>query len=401
LAKDKEPSKLPRTRSRSEAGILPNPHDLRPGERTGTVGHRPMRPKMGQRARSLGDFDAFVNTFEGFDSGSLKGNNSRRPASLGPSQLMSAAASASFHDLVQKALLSSTPDTVPFPSQADRPLSPESLDDVALPWDTPKDHQRTLSEATIDAAQAMQPESFDNTFAVQPPSPSRISRFDPKVIGLEERARRQSNASRLSQHLLQNDAASATLSLDPQSQQRQQHGTRRDRPYSTLELLRPKVLIMPSPLQKPTQGQEVDENMRPGFSMSSDGPPLPAGARTVRRPPMVLGEDSLDPPQDDSFTPNPRMNMSLSQLTFRNHLTVDGQRDVTYSDLENSLVRATEEGQQVPRPVTPEAERALAEAPVPLVIPPHTTGRAAGKLYGRSLIDDLEKRKAEMRGKQR
>ena len=41
------------------------------------------------------------------------------------------------------------------------------------------------------------------------------------------------------------------------------------------------------------------------------------------------------------------------------------------------------------------------EVPIVQVDEPTGPKRPAGKLFGRSLIDDLEARKAEMRGKQR
>ena len=107
------------------------------------------------------------------------------------------------------------------------------------------------------------------------------------------------------------------------------------------------------------------------------------------------------PNPSQSFTPNPRMNLSLSQLTFRNTLMVGGQRDAAYSDLDEALPRATEEGQQI-EDMVPEP----AFAPIPVVVdepedPTTSAARPAGKLYGRSLIDNLEARKAEIRSKQR
>jgi hypothetical protein len=69
---------------------------------------------------------------------------------------------------------------------------------------------------------------------------------------------------------------------------------------------------------------------------------------------------------------------------------VSGQRDPSYADLEENLRRAEKEGEIIQREVylEPEFEETV----------PH---RAAGKLYGRSLIDDLEARKAQLKSKQR
>ena len=79
---------------------------------------------------------------------------------------------------------------------------------------------------------------------------------------------------------------------------------------------------------------------------------------------------------------------------------MDGQRDVAYTDIEGHLKRATEEGEQIHDEPEPEPEP---EPEIPIVQVEEPTGpkRPAGKLYGRSLIDDLEARKAHMRGKQR
>ncbi len=109
------------------------------------------------------------------------------------------------------------------------------------------------------------------------------------------------------------------------------------------------------------------------------------------------------PAPGNSFTPNPRLGLSASQLLFRNNLTVDGQRDIAHRDIDGKIRRAEKDGEQVqlvlPEVVPPQVKEATeepsptAEAGVPL--------RPAGKLFGRSLIDDLESRKQQMRNKQR
>ena len=59
-------------------------------------------------------------------------------------------------------------------------------------------------------------------------------------------------------------------------------------------------------------------------------------------------------------------------------------------------------GEQIePEPVPEVQEPQPPPAPPVVVIDDSNSKRPAGKLYGKSLIDDLESRKAEMRGKQR
>ncbi|KAL0579542.1 hypothetical protein V5O48_002471 [Marasmius crinis-equi] len=224
---------------------------------------------------------------------------------------------------------------------------------------------RRLSSGTMDTRMMMIDEE-DNPFALRPPS--RSSKFDPKAA---VHARTMSNASFGSRMLLENDAASVM--------------TMHKRVPSNMELLRPKVLVMPSPLQSTKPASAPVPKGRDGFSVSAE-PPLPPGARTPSRVPIA----------SNSFTPNPTNDLSLSQLTFRNNLMVDGQRDISFSE---DLPRAVEEGEQV--------QLELEEVPVinePVSMPVDDSfppSRPAGKLYGRSLIDDLESRKAHMKGRQR
>jgi len=71
---------------------------------------------------------------------------------------------------------------------------------------------------------------------------------------------------------------------------------------------------------------------------------------------------------------------------------VGGQRDVAFDDIEQHLSRAQEEGEQAP--INNEEDEEEAEEA--------TEGlRPAGKLFGKSLIDDLEARKTQIRSKQR
>ncbi|KAF9534343.1 hypothetical protein CPB83DRAFT_329993 [Crepidotus variabilis] len=219
----------------------------------------------------------------------------------------------------------------------------------------------------------------ENPFTIE--RPTNTSRFDPKAVLVGERPRSHSNASLGSRMMLENDVTSI-MTGDPYP---------RDRPYSTMDLLRPKVLVMPSPLQsivpasEPTPAHRVVE----GFESSKDGPPLPPGARATRRLSASLGSGPLA----NAFTPNPMMDLTPSQKIFRNTLVVGGQSPLLDSD----IPRAREDGEQIILdPVVPEiVVPPVVEEP----LTPH--GRPAGKLYGKSLIDDLEARKQEMRGKQR
>jgi hypothetical protein len=96
--------------------------------------------------------------------------------------------------------------------------------------------------------------------------------------------------------------------------------------------------------------------------------------------------------------------MTLSQLTFRNTLMVDGQRDVTYRDMEDqlNLKWATEEGEQAAMDLPNESTTMLPTMEITDADAEGSRGkRPPGKLYGKSLIDDLVSRKAEMKGKQR
>ncbi|KAF9221953.1 hypothetical protein BS17DRAFT_709690 [Gyrodon lividus] len=260
-----------------------------------------------------------------------------------------------------------------------RPPSPDRADPKA-------NRARSMSNASMGTMASKNVLTEENPFSVRPPSPSRSSRFDPKV-----HVRTTSVNSMGTRALLDND-------VDVES--------RRDRPLSTLELLRPKVLVMPSPLQSAAPPPLPPPVIRPhsGFQTSTDGPPLPPGARSAR--PSTQSGPALVPIASNSFTPNPRASLSLSQLAFRNTLVVGGERDIAYSDIDRHLPRAVKDGEQAQ---FEEEEEVRQESPVPTSVPlppvPPPTEieirRAAGKLYGRSLIDNLEHRKLEMKQKAR
>lgn len=255
----------------------------------------------------------------------------------------------------------------------------------------PSVHSRTYSSALLDndhdrrrqrnaSIGAMEiPQLGDNPFAIE--RPSHTSRFDPKAA---DRPRSYSNASKGSKLMLDGDNMSITSGVIDT----------KERPYSTLDLLRPKVLVMPSPLQPVSndKGPESICKVRDGFKLSTDGPPLPPGARSSRRiPSLEIPSNSYS--SSSPFMPNPLISFSHSQKIFRNTLHVDGQKSIMDTD----LPRAMQEGEQaILDSVNTDESIHVKDYPMPL-----DSARPAGKLFGKSLIDDLEARKAEMRGKQR
>lgn len=265
-----------------------------------------------------------------------------------------------------------------------RPPSP----DRASRFDPKVNHGRTASNATMGTMASKNMLAEENPFAVRPPSPSRLSRFDPKV-----RSRTLSVGSMGTRVLIDNDTEA---------------DSHRDRPYSTVELLRPKVLVMPSPLQNVAPPPPPPPSFTPriGFETSTDGPPLPPGARSANRSSTSLTNYMTPvsaPVASNSFTPNPRASLTLSQLAFRNTLVVGGQRDIAYSDIDRRLPRAMKDGEQAKFEEPEEESPVPVSIPLPPVSPPTEMEmkRPAGKLYGRSLIDNLEHRKAEIKQKAR
>jgi hypothetical protein len=230
----------------------------------------------------------------------------------------------------------------------------------------------------------------DNPFAIH--HPSHISRFDPKVAA---RTRTQSSISMGSRMILENHTGSVMT-------ENRNAYSREPRYTTTMDLLRPKVLVMPSPLQAvtPTIPKQPTTIARDGFEISTDGPPLPPGARTSRRlsSTSIMAAETV-PLASNPFIPNPHIDLSLSQKTFRNTLVVGG-RSGSYIDVDGGLPRATEDGEQVMVEEVPVEEILLPPTP-PLEEEYLQAKRPAGKLYGKSLIDDLENRKVQMRSKQR
>ncbi|CDO71336.1 hypothetical protein BN946_scf184908.g94 [Trametes cinnabarina] len=416
VPKDKD-KKHSRKKTKSDA--LPNPYQQQsvPVREAGKPHSRTMSVNM---LNGLGEGGAFL------DSQSHHSLGPRRHSIGDPLDLPAAhssepivpprSRSPSVHALIDNLPLSSPLHSVPFPSSetvrspsptadgAERPRAQSSLSivsrailaDDARPtssasrFDPRSARGRTLSSGSMGNMLASSPlPEEDNPFAVRPPSPSRMSRFDPKA----QRARTISHGTMATQMMLDDDATDA--------------GPPRERRYSRLDLMRPKVLIMPSPLQTQVQSSSGPSLVpREGFELSTDGRPLPPGARASRRASATLSvlEPGLNatPVPSNSFIPNPRNSLTLSQLTFRNTLLVDGQPDVAYVDIEGRLKRATQDGEKIEPEPEPEPEpQPQPEISVVQVEETPEHKRPAGKLYGRSLIDDLEARKAEMRGKQR
>lgn len=214
----------------------------------------------------------------------------------------------------------------------------------------------------------------ENPFAID--RPSRISRFDPKI------AEWQGSLPDAPTYAKQHDNLPSIRN----------EGT--NRRYSTVELLRPKVLVMPSPLQTTFPDDFEAEPVRKvgeGFALSTDGPPLPPGAKSSQRLSSLSALGSVPP--SEPFVPNPLHDLTLSQQTFRSTLGIHGKN----SDLDPDLPRATLDGQTVQ--LNPTLESEMLSTNVDEV--PSFRARPAGKLFGKSLIDDLEVRKANLRSKQR
>ena len=308
-------------------------------------------------------------------------------------------------------------DTIPFPSSSPTPDDnrPSSRLNTLS-----QGHGRTYSSATMGTlATRNDAQEEKNLFSVPLPPPSRASRFDPKV---QDHVRTMSNATALTAGLdpryegegdpiapptkrLSTASYGTRQMLDNASMMSADGYDHRDKMYSRLELMRPKVLIMPSPLQNPgPPSSQLDKPTRSGFIDSSDGRPLPPGARTSRTMSMIFPPSGTIPVASNSFTPNPRLSLSATQLLFRNTLLVDGQRDVTYNDIDGNIRRAQEDGEQIKLELPEEMIVAPPPPPPPVIIaPPEEAkpGRPPGKFFGRSLIDDLEARKAAIRSKQR
>jgi len=416
IPKEKDGSGKKSKGEKVKVATLPNPHTT-----TQASAYR------STRSLSLGNIDAFGAGGAFLDSESTTDTPEVRRRSLGSALELGQYQSyrppprqrpSSVHDAIDRIPTAPPLHSIPFPTQSVRSASPGPNDRLG---GSSRDRRGSL--ASMGSKDLLtETEEKPNPFALEPPPLSHASRFDPKArarsmsvgtmgsIGSRNmlaedgpsrpssrldptHAGTYSNASMLRD----NDGASITSAFPGRRQ------TVRDRPYSTLELMRPKVLVMPSPLQSQNVVSAAPAPVgREGFEISTDGPPLPHGARSNSGHHLSAGgllgnaPGSTVPIASNSFTPNPRASLTLSQLTFRNTLMVGGQRDVSYADLDADMRRATEDGEQVIEEV-PEEEPAR---PVTVVVD-EPEGRPPGKLYGRSLVDELEHRKAVMRSKQR
>lgn len=427
-----EKDKKSKGKGKAKSQELPNPHTAPSLGQTRSVAGETVHSR-GARSMSVGTLNnfgiggVFLEAEQGSGSDSLgRGRSSVELDHMQLAQPPLQRRRASTHALIENLPVQSPLHSVPFPSirsrspgheEALRPVSlyldlqgdhtqnrlSATLDSKALlndvtdeegvqpavgcsPSPDRADHRRTASNASIGSLASKNVLVDGNPFAVRPPSPSRSSRFDPKVC-----------IQSMSTEPM--DVRAFVDEVEAESSH--------DRPYSTVELLRPKVLVMPSPLQStapPPQPPQPAMRPRSGFVTSTDGPPLPPGARSARLSSQV--ELTAAPVASNSFTPNPRASLTLSQLAFRNALVVGGQRDISYADIDSRLPRAAREGEQVKFEIEEEEPE---ESPLPVSVPlppaPPPTEielkRPAGKLYGWSLIDNLEHRKAEMKQKAR
>ncbi|OCF71486.1 hypothetical protein I204_07544 [Kwoniella mangroviensis CBS 8886] len=252
-------------------------------------------------------------------------------------------------------------------------------------------------------------QSMPNPFALPAPPPELGSRFDPKVLQTQRQSiddhdhNQRRSYSRESEQRPQPYSARSRSSFYEVTSPSEPHSGPDDQPltspppisrikdpertwediptpeqfgrplmpkrYSTsaqlqlnrLSMLRPKTLIMPSLLanERPPEPRQI--KLPEGYTLGEK--PLPTGAKTEGERPR------------SSYHP-----LSLSQKTFRSSLMVNGLRD-------EEFVGGTEnEGEMGLR------QRELDESAIE---------RRPGKLYGRSLMDELEARKMAQKGKQR
>ena len=311
----------------------------------------------------------------------------------------------------------------------------------ALPILSPPPRPRSAADISIDPSTVPFPDSRpgsalghlepeeENTFAVPLPPPERLSRFDPKAarhprplsgsswVSTDElqaaRQRAQSSASLGSRGGMLVFEDDATATKDPSvvtgladagnrnSQLPAAPSFADTRRLSRLELMRPKVLIMPGPLREVNnKPNPVDASLkrRPGFMDSTGDRPLPVNFRASAAPGIQPGTRPLTMAAGSGelgevlLPNNPRTSFSATQLMFRNNLLVGGQRDVSYLDIDNRVARATHDGEKIE--VYEEDPNFIENEFLEL-------HRPTGKLLGKSLMDALEARKAEIRGKRR
>ena len=415
-------------KAKAKSEILPNPHVSGPVRTAHSVaGDTPHSRKM--RSMSVGALNDFGVGGAFLDPDSGPDSLGRVRSLADPDQFQSPYPSlqrrrASTHALIETLPVQPPLHSVPFPSVSVSGRSSPGPEEILRPGsrssrlDLQTAHARTQSDASKALLNGIPDDENANPFAVQPPSPDRASRFDPKA----GRGRTMSNGSMgtmTSKNMLADDNVFSVRPPSPSRSSRfdpKVHGralsvnsmgtrmllendvdaeSRRDRPLSTLELLRPKILVMPSPLQSTVPGQSSQSAMKPhsSFQLSPDDP----------LPPVARSPGLSVPIASNSFTPNPRASLSLSQLAFRNTLVVGGQRDIAYSDIDRHFPRALKDGEQAHFEMEEEESPVPSSVPLPPVPPSMEleVRRPAGKLYGRNLIDNLEQRKLEMKQRAR
>ncbi|WVR05497.1 hypothetical protein IAU60_002515 [Kwoniella sp. DSM 27419] len=261
--------------------------------------------------------------------------------------------------------------------------------------------QSSLSRGWISPAPGMMDDAEDldeiepdtpNPFALPAPPPELGSRFDPKVLQSQKRSSLDSaplagsrgstyhRDSRVSGYF--DDAPHETLETDKASRALEDKLRAPTQVYDDIptpeqfgrplmpkrytasvrppvdraSLLRPKTLIMPSSLANQRPEEIRSHKLPEGYSLGEK--PLPAEARTMGDRPL-----------------------SLSQKTFRSSLVVGGAREDEF------WVGGTEEEGAIAV-----HGRDLDQAAIQ---------RKPGKLYGKSLMDQLEARKAALKSRQR
>lgn len=411
-----------RRRSRAQSEILPNPHSPEESSR------RPPFHNHGSRAKSLGGLGDAIDAFGGpliaseadfrrrtisvpLDPTGRITPDFQKPLSLGSPKLLPNRPELQHHPL------SPSPNHIPFPSAAPEPEQEEEEHNVfQLPLTAPTSRfdpkaarLRTLSQGSL-ISQAKSNLELNPSDSLQDdlfaPLSDRASRFDPKSVvdnirplsmasfggtmgtlgipGENERAPSPGLTSRADIRMVHTRTMSQVSlgsRLPPENEQDvvEEGNQLPSRRFSRLDLIRPKVLIMPSPLQSlEDQNPPPPPDVPDGFQLAILGPPLPLGMQAK---------------ENNSLTPNPRLTLTLSQLTFRNSLMNEGQRDVAFVDIERNLRRAEKDGEQIIQEEDIEEEIAREQK--------QAHGRPAGKLYGRSLMDELQARKEKLKSKQR
>jgi hypothetical protein len=243
---------------------------------------------------------------------------------------------------------------------------------------------------------------------IPPPSQGRASRFDPK----SQQARPASSLSMLSRggiDSLEPDAPVDTRRLPGKKGQQQAKAretslahynqTHRLATTPTSSIYLPPVLVMPAPLGSPSFNRPLGatpsigggSSIRSGF-FALDSKPIPSGEslrpslghrKSSSRSSFIAAASALD---------IPGKRLTLAQKTFRASLVVDGKRGKEF------LGGALEEGERGWEWKDEEEDVLDAERRIERGEQEY---RGPGALYGRSLMEVLEERKAALKAKQR